>query len=212
MSHLNVEGLNGYNATSPVSEVAILLDSISRHSISQAPWIKYNYLPLVHVAIGHGKDCVFLKYYVKEKSIRSVNTEINSAVYEDSCVEFFISFGDEKTYYNFEFNCIGTPLAGFGESRERRVMLDNDLVSNIQCHSVIESQKGSDIHWELTVMIPVSLFCYHTLDTLEGKNCKANFYKCGDLLPMPHFVSWTAIDWPEPNFHLPQFFGSLTFK
>jgi hypothetical protein len=212
MNHLTAEEVNGYSAKSSVSEVAVYLDSITRHSIKQTPWVQYSYLPLVHVAISHVKDCIFLKYYVTEKTIRAVNREINSAVYEDSCVEFFIGFDDEKAYYNFEFNCIGTTLAGFGESREGRTMLDKDLINQVKCYSVINNQQGIDVNWELTVMIPFSLFCYHKLETLAGKNCKVNFYKCGDLLPTPHFVSWANIDWPEPNFHLPQFFGSLTFK
>ncbi|WP_262895053.1 carbohydrate-binding family 9-like protein, partial [Parabacteroides distasonis] len=25
----------------------------------------------------------------------------------------------------------------------------------------------------------------------------------------PHFVSWSPIDLPEPNFHCPEFFGEI---
>jgi hypothetical protein len=40
----------------------------------------------------------------------------------------------------------------------------------------------------------------------------ANFYKCGDETPEPHFLSWNPIDLPKPNFHVPQFFGQLELE
>ena len=40
----------------------------------------------------------------------------------------------------------------------------------------------------------------------------ANFYKCGDKLQTPHFLSWNPIDLEKPNFHCPEFFGMLRFK
>ena len=38
---------------------------------------------------------------------------------------------------------------------------------------------------------------------------KANFYKCGDLTAHTHFLSWSPIDAPKPDFHRPDFFGTL---
>ena len=38
-----------------------------------------------------------------------------------------------------------------------------------------------------------------------------NFYKCADETMNPHFVSWSPIDLPEPNFHCPEFFGNIHF-
>ncbi|MDD2936708.1 MAG: carbohydrate-binding family 9-like protein, partial [Proteiniphilum sp.] len=28
----------------------------------------------------------------------------------------------------------------------------------------------------------------------------------------PHFISWSPIDLPKPNFHVPQFFGLLELE
>ena len=47
---------------------------------------------------------------------------------------------------------------------------------------------------------------------LYGARMKANFYKCGDKLQTPHFLSWNRIDLPSPNFHRPDFFGTLEFE
>ena len=40
---------------------------------------------------------------------------------------------------------------------------------------------------------------------------RANVYKCGDLLPVPHFISWNPITTESPDFHRPEFFGQMRF-
>jgi hypothetical protein len=85
-------------------------------------------------------------------------------------------------------------------------------INKIKYGVCIENKNPGDIHWELTVAIPVDVFTHHEVSSLEGRKCEGNFYKCGDELEEPHFVSWTHIESPQPDFHLPQFFGSLIFE
>ena len=212
MKALLVEKLKTSSLKTSINEVSFFMDSVPPIKLNKVPWAQYNYCPQVKFAIAYGQECVFIKYYVNEKNLRAANGTANSPVYEDSCVEFFISFEEEKAYYNFEFNCIGTALVGYGESKTCRSSLPEQLISQVKFQSVINNnQTGNDIHWELTVAIPFTLFIYHQLDTMEGKKCRANFYKCGDQLPVPHFVAWSNVISPEPNFHLPAFFGKLHF-
>jgi len=212
MKHLEVSFLENCSCNAAINEVSFFMGSVAHHSMNNTPWPGHNYQPEVNFSMAYGADCIFLKYYVSEKFIRAANGATNSAVYEDSCVEFFISFDNDKRYYNFEFNCIGTALIGFGEKKADRTILPEALVGQIKYQAVISNQgAGEYIHWELTVDIPFSVFCYHQLKEVKGKNCRVNFYKCGDLLPTPHFISWSPIESPEPNFHLPEFFGTLAF-
>ncbi|MCU7549258.1 carbohydrate-binding family 9-like protein [Chitinophagaceae bacterium LB-8] len=187
------------------------LDSLERHKIDQVSWSSYPYQPEVAFAIAHKEERIFLKYFVKEKSIRAVTKNINGSVWEDSCVEFFISF-DDKGYYNLEFNCEGVALVGFGKEKSKRELVSVDLIKKINTQSVIRKERDGLIYWELSISIPLDVFVHHTLTTINGKQCRANFYKCGDLLPEPHFISWSRISSAEPNFHLPQFFGTLRFE
>jgi hypothetical protein len=212
MKPLLVEQLIKSSLNSSINEVSFFMDGIQSNILKHVPWAQYDYHPVVRFAMAYGVDSVFLKYYVDEKFLRAANGAINGAVWEDSCVEFFMSFDDEPAYYNFEFNCIGTVLVGYGESKTGRTLLPDQLLRQIKYQAVINNdQSDNEIHWELTVAIPFTVFCYHQPVTLKGKKCKANFYKCGDLLPSPHFVSWSNIQAPEPNFHLPKFFGKLHF-
>jgi len=84
-----------------------------RIQIDTVNWPDYGYQPDVSMFCGYTDDEILLKYRVHESHIRADNTELNSEVYKDSCVEFFISTGTDF-FYNFEFNCIGTAYAAYG--------------------------------------------------------------------------------------------------
>ncbi len=211
MKQLKVEQLENIDSTAEIKVVSFLMDRVKKNKLDQLPWEKYQYRPSVQFAIAYNTDAVFLKYYVTEKFIRATNSSINSAVWEDSCVEFFISFDDEKRYYNFEFNCIGTARVGYGPSKDERELLPGALISQIKYQTVIDNHTVNGIHWELALIIPKDLFCFTEITTLEGKKCRVNFYKCGDNLPAPHFIAWAGILSAEPDFHLPEFFGKLNF-
>jgi hypothetical protein len=213
MISLSVPFLNGVDQQASLHEISFLLDKAPKQKLSYVPWAAYPYQPEVLFSIAYGNDAVFIKYFVKEKTVRAVNNTLNSPVYKDSCVEFFIGFDDETAYYNFEFNCIGAHLSGYGENNMNRLLLPEHVSRRIKYKAVLTNDDNNEtIGWELTLLIPFTAFCYHTIDSLKGKNCVANFYKCGDELPEPHFISWSNIQWPQPNFHLRQFFGTLLFE
>ena len=195
-----------------VSQISEKFYFSDKHSIGYTPWKSFPYKPAASFAIAHSSDCIYLKYFVAEKEIRYVNHEINSPVYEDSCVEFFIQF-DSKGYYNLEFNCAGTILVGFGKNKTARNLLPAEIIRLIQCKTKLnELNNPKSFYWELTVVIPKQLFIHHELKTFDGIRARGNFYKCGDLLPDPHFLAWSCIESETPNFHLPEFFGELSFE
>jgi hypothetical protein len=138
---------------------------------------------------------------------------INDPVYKDSCVEFFIAFNGEQQYYNLEFNCLGTCLAGFGQNQHDRKLLPKQQVSKIKpwASLKVNNRVPQQISWQLTLVIPVEIFSEHQLTDFTGEQVKVNFFKCGDELPDPHYLSWSNINYPEPNFHLPEFFGDMKF-
>jgi hypothetical protein len=213
MNSLSVPYLNGIDQHTPLQYISTLLDEGPKQQLVHVPWADYPYHPDVFFSIAHGSDAIFIKYFVKEKAIRAVNTTLNSPVYNDSCVEFFIAFDDDPAYYNFEFNCIGTHLSAYGDNKTGRTLLPAHISQQLKYKSVLTNdQKQEAVGWELTLMIPITAFYFHNIGSLKGKKCVANFYKCGDELPEPHFVSWSNIQWPQPNFHLRQFFGSLVFE
>jgi len=57
-----------------------------------------------------------------------------------------------------------------------------------------------------------AVFFKHRIGSLGGKTVRANFYKCGDELQTPHFLSWNPVRTERPDFHRPDFFGVLEFE
>lgn len=213
MKQLKVPFSQTLHQGSPIEEISASLDQLEPTSISMAPWSAFSYKPKAGFAFAHSNDCLFVKFYVSEKAIQAIFREPNDPVYKDSCVELFIAFNGDKEYYNLEFNCLGTCRAGFGSERLNREPLPEKVIANIRSLSVIEftDHTDPDTCWELTLKIPIEVFYLHDLPQLEGIKSKVNFFKCGDELPEPHYLSWSNIKTDEPNFHLSEFFGELQF-
>ena len=146
--------------------------------------------------------------------LRAAALEDNGPVWGDSCCEFFVSHPSDGTYYNFELNCIGTLLASKRRSRNDADMFTAQELAQIRRFSTLENkaiEEAGEIRcWSTAIIIPMALI------GLDAGNLpvtiRANFYKCGDLTAHPHFLSWNPIDLPKPDFHRPEFFGTLTLK
>ena len=211
---LSVSYLNNVNRETPMDKVSATLNKMERHSIQKIPWPEFSYKPKVTFSIAYAEDSILLKYFVQEKAIRIENHVDNSSVHEDSCVEFFIAFDNDEEYYNLEFNCEGACLFGFGKSISQRKLISKEVIRMIRRQSVIQSLVGGEndsVNWELTLVIPLPIFVHHQINHLKEQQCRVNFYKCGDKLPEPHFLAWNDIVAGSPNFHLPEFFGTMYF-
>ena len=184
--------------------------------IEHANWSNFPYKPDVSFKVAHSGAEIYLQYLVKEKFLRAKYRHDNENVWTDSCVELFISPVNDGSYYNFEFNCIGTTLIGFGYDKPNRERAGIEITSKIERNSSLGNDsivsKFGDFSWTLTLIIPLNAFYKHNLETFSGLNAKGNFYKCGDELKEPHYLSWNAIQHEKPNFHLPEFFGDLHFE
>lgn len=214
MRKLEVPFLASVNKDSSVSHISLLLNDLPRQGIETAPWPDFSYRPEVAFSIAHSDDCIFIKYYVQERSVQALHWQPNGPVYKDSCVEFFLAFGEEAGYYNLEFNCIGACLCGYGSGREKREEIPEQLLDLIKYQALLQKDHaGSEdgVSWDLTLMVPLAVFCHHRLTALRSLRCRGNFFKCGDDLPEPHFLSWSPIESEKPDFHQPRFFGDLQF-
>lgn len=211
---LLVPFLQGAKKNVSITEVSQILDGLEKNQIAIAPWSEFPEKPTVLFSIAHDGRHLFIKYDVTETEVLARYKHINDPVYKDSCVEFFINFGNEEPYYNLEFNRLGTCLGSYGEDRENRTSLPVERLKKIKHERTlrqVEINHEPAINWTLAVSVPIEVFCFHSFDSIQYQNCRMNFYKCGDDLAHPHYLVWNSIEWPEPNFHLPQFFGKVEF-
>lgn len=201
---------------SDINLVAQKLETLSANVIDVVNWPdEYPSKPNVSFVIAHDSDNILLQYKVKENEILAAVTDDNGEVWTDSCVEMFLSF-DNEHYYNAEFTCIGKALLGYREFGGKAVHGSPATMQSILRQSSLgtenrDKQKG-DFDWTLTLVIPRTAFWETNIKSFDGLKVKGNFYKCGDNLTTPHFVSWTRIETPKPSFHQPSFFGELFFE
>lgn len=192
--------------------VSSYLNGLALQTLNHAPWADFAAKPEVSFSIAHCGDCLFVKFYVKERFLKAVYRNDNGPVYKDSCVEIFIAFENNKNYYNLEFNCAGTCLAGFGPNRTDRISIPLHLINSIKRETLIKNGKDGLLNWELTLSVPLQVFRYDKLGSFYNKKCWVNFFKCGDELPEPHYLAWNNILGEDINFHQPDFFGTAVFE
>ncbi len=186
--------------------------------IERYPWAPDGYTPRVEVRIYRSENFLSLHFKAYERVIRARCTSFQDPVYEDSCVEFFFDpFPDRGIgYVNIEANALGTMLIGLGPERSGRRPLSRDEIAGFEVASSVsaplEGEHGSDAWW-VSYRIPAAFF-----ERLYGERIRSgitgrgNFYKCGDAASPPHYGCWAPIRHPYPDFHLPRFFGLLTFE
>jgi len=199
-----------------LEDISASLDEIKeKFRIDTVNWEGYSYKPEVAFSVTYSDHEIFLKYYISESYFKAEKTESNEMVCEDSCVEFFVSPEDDGIYYNIEFNGIGTCLLGTGTARENSRRAKPEVISKIRRMTSVGKEpvgeKAGEFEWTITIAIPFKVFFHHKVSDLKGKTFRANFYKCGDMLTVPHYVTWNPVDTENPDYHQPAHFGLLKF-
>ncbi len=179
-------------------------------------WMKNDYRPEVFVKACYSSKYFYLKFTVYEQKVTVRYINIGDPVYKDSCVEFFINLFPNETqeYFNIEFNAIGTIKMGYGIKRSRSYLTPTDL-NELKIFSTIKAPvkgyHGSD-NWKLFCALPISLLERISDRKFIGNEAAGNFFKCGDETEFKHYGMWNLIDNPNPDFHLPEYFGKIIFS
>lgn len=202
--HLN-EDLNA--STDQLSEK---LAAYPKHHLANDSWPQITTICTADFVIAHKEQYILLKFIISNDYFQSIERPVNSEVHLDNCVEFFIAFDQSDQYYNIEFNCLGIGKMAFGNQKDKRTLLEESVVQKIQTWTKSDAMQG-EFNWEMMMSIPADAFVFHQISSFEGLTAKANFYKCGDGLPNPHFLCWNKVVSPTPDFHNPDHFGTIKF-
>ena len=189
--------------------IETLTNVASAECISCVNWQEYSYAPEVSVRIAYSETALVLLYKVSEEHVLGSVLDNNGPVWEDSCVETFIKDPVNEGYYNIEVNCIGTKLAAHRLSRTDFEHFSEEKLAEIICCSSLDHKKTDLKNQEWTLLEIVPFRSIGLENTPEYLN--VNFYKCGDNCSRAHYLSWSPIGLPKPDFHCPEFFGKLRF-
>jgi len=180
------------------------------------------HFPQTSAKLLYDDDNIYVFFQVIDKYVRCRAGQTNGPVWLDSCVEFFFTPEADVTdrYFNLEANCGGTILLRYNDVKKEQ----QEFASGTDCRQIeifhnmpdlIESEIEGPLTWFLQYKLPIKLISkyYDTANKPDSAvRWRANFYKCADNSSHPHWLSWTYVDNPEPNFHLPEFFGVLEFE
>lgn len=182
--------------------------AIEKYQITEYPWTTNGYTPKVEITFGYDKDGFEVLFTIYENEIRAIETEHQTDVYCDSCVEFFVQFSPltDKTYINFEANANGAMFCAKGTARENRTLISVADIRDFNIHT-----KREQNYWQVGYFIPLA-FIQREIPSYEHKEnatIKCNFYKCGAKTKYPHHGCWKKVETPKPDFYRPEFFGEI---
>lgn len=175
--------------------------------------------PVVRAKMMYDEENLYLIYKVDDRHIRIENDKFNGPVSHDACVEFFFSPDADwpLRYFNVEINAGGTPLMAYHPEGKRVSMTEDDFKDVEIAHTLprkLEQEISEPVTWFLEFKLPLDMLRKYSNVTQprKGVSWKANFYKTSSKSTNPHYLTWAVVDNPVPQFHLPQFFGTLIFK
>lgn len=180
------------------------------------------HLPKVQAKLAYDAENIYVIFRVDDNYVRAVARKNQDFVCRDSCVEFFFAPGVDVTkgYYNLETNCGGTMLLHFQTlPRQNNRPLAPELLDKIEiAHTqprIVDPEIAQPTVWTLEYRLPVAVALTELPDAARpapGVEWRANFFKCADRTSHPHWLTWAKVERPKPDFHVPEYFGTLVFK
>ncbi|MDP3469673.1 MAG: carbohydrate-binding family 9-like protein [Daejeonella sp.] len=176
--------------------------------------------PIVHAKMMYDSENVYVIFHVQDRFVRSITTEINGPVWKDSAVEFFFSPNTEfpLIFFNLEVNCGGTALLEYNPNPRIGPKPNAEDIKKIEIgHSlpkIVDPEISGPLTWTVEYRIPLNMLENYSKISRPKKGViwKANFYKIAEITSNPHYATWSPINHPKPQFHLPQYFGTLKFR
>ncbi len=177
--------------------------------------------PEAQAKMMYDDENIYVIFHVKDQYVRCLTKEINGPVWEDGAVEFFFAPDADQPllYFNLETNCGGTPLMHYNlvPRKESRELFREDIMKIEIAHSlprIIDPEMKDPVNWTLEYRIPLAMLEKYSKITHPGKDVrwKANFYKIAENNSNHHYITWSVVENPVPDFHKPEFFGKLIFE
>jgi hypothetical protein len=178
------------------------------------------HMPKTQVKLMYDSNALYIIFRVEDKYIRAI-AQHQGNVCRDSCVEFFFTPSEdiETGYFNLEVNCGGTMLfhhqlvprenpTVIAEEDCRRIEIFNSLPKTIETEIKVPTV------WTICYRMPFDILEKYSkvAKPRKGVAWRANFYKCADATSQPHWLTWSKVNRPKPDFHVPECFGRIEFK
>lgn len=169
-----------------------------------------DYRPVTYGRLAYLKGKEFIvQMTCEEKDPLRTFYHDEDPVFQDSAMEAFFDFAPDSgknTYVNIEMNANGAMLNRFGQKPPGRQVFTNFTTAPCTCQATI-AEDAWTVEAHISLQYVKDLFGKGHFE--PGDIIRCNFYKiCLSKLPIEHYGSYTPIDSPTFNFHLPEFFAN----
>ena len=187
--------------------------------------------PKTQARLLHDERGIHVFFRVEDRHVRSVNTDYQSPVWRDACVEFFVEPDVKRGYLNMEINAGGALLmkhhdpnvkpgaeqspSGFmlvlvAKADAAKVKIEHSLPK------VVDPEIKEPVVWYVRYYVPLEVLekYFGPLRPISGRTWRANFYKISQDNSHPHRATWAPIppDARAGGFHQPKFFAPIRFE
>ena len=181
---------------------------VEKLPVDICPWGgEYRPEVFAQAAFAEGEG-FYIRMTCREAAPRAVFTQPDDMVCRDSCLEFFFDPAPDTGvgYINIEANALGTSLIGLGCGRH-----DRRSVRSLGCEiPVVEAfRDGEYWGWQGFISLQTVSQLYGKSEFAAGDILRGNFYKCGDWTEVEHYIVWSPVTAPQPDYHRPECFGRL---
>ena len=201
------------------SDDAVRWEALPALTVGHYLWLGNGYEPKVEARVGCSDHYLYVRFEAFEKRVRVRHLDFQAPVYKDSCVEMFIDpFPDKGLgYLNFETNAAGTMLLGFGPGRHDRVRVPPDDLAGFRIQGSVRGRLGrTDPGRVLDRPLPGPADAVPEVlrrrPPARASPARPTSTSAGtrprSLITGPGRRRGS----PTPDFHRPEFFGSLVFS
>ena len=189
--------------------------------VTAPDWNKIEAVALIHqpwlaacdvaakAQLCHDAENLYVRMEAAEQNIRAELTGALDQVCNDSCLEFFFAPKmDDARYFNFEWNKLCNAYVGFGAERKTRVRQILKNPKEIFAPVSMDTENG----WAIEYRIPRSFIQMYMPEFTFSGEAACNFYKCGDMTQIPHYLAWAPLSSEKPDYHRRWDFGTLVFE
>ena len=165
------------------------------------------------------EEFLYVSYECQDAHISAVQTERDSPVYQDDCVELFTAPNPDRPldYFNIEMNVNRAILDRHHPDGPGKPQVPNWNARGIKIATVVDGSLNDDTDtdrgWVLEVAIPFENFAKVTgrAHPRDGDVWHLNLNRLGGKIN-PQHSQWSPGTTAKPAFHAPDTFGRVTFS
>jgi hypothetical protein len=176
------------------------------------PWGSSTDAPESYAVLAYDQGGIYIFMRSDETVIRAEQRVQNGPIYTDSCLEFYLMPDRlDGRYFNFECNPLGVMYISVGRERAGRTLISSEGPEYFKMKALRFPEKCDVEYWSVSYYVPfVFIEKYVPSFNHDTRNMRGNFYKCGNLLPKPHWGCWNRVEALKPDFHRPEYFGQIS--